>query len=293
MNTLPAAGDNIQIKYMELELDRMRADYSHLPNTLAELEVQAEAITVVDSQSVKDVVTSLIKDARDLYKRIKGVHEPEKLPHLERGRGVDAFCFGLMSRISRGSDRKAREGFADRLNRLLTDYDMLLLAQEQERRRIAAEEEARKAKEAAEAKRKAEADAEAARLAAERARLEHTKAAKVAVAEKAEEVASTAHVEAVVTAEKAEAAYVETLAAPADIMRQRSDAGVLSTMGTEKFVEIVDRNELDLNKLRPYLAIGELEKALRKYAESVAYSEDDSVQIAGARFGKRAKSRVY
>jgi hypothetical protein len=286
-------GDNTQtIRYMEMELERMRSEYPHLLSSYDDLKTRADQIEVVDSPEVKDAVTSLIKDYRDLYKRVKGVHEPEKMPHLERGRGVDAFCFGIMAKISRGSDKKAREGDADRLNRILTDYDTMILEQERERRRLIAEEEARKARAAAEAKAKAEREAEEARIAAERARLEHTKAAKAEVAEQREEAASTAHVAAVVTAEKAESAYIDTLATPADIMRQRSDEGVLSTMGTEKFAEITDRSALDVRKLAPYIPMAALETALRKYADSVGYSSDESVQIAGARFGKRPKSRV-
>lgn len=102
-----------------------------------------------------------------------------------------------------------------------------------------------------------------------------------------------ARVEQTATAAAAEEAYMATLAAPADIMRTRAADGSLATMAKEKFVEITDRNTLDLNKLRPYLPADALVTAIRKYAELVSFSNDESVQIAGAKFGTRPKSKVY
>jgi len=289
----PGIGDNAAtIDYFGEERERLLRDYSYLENAVAELLAKGEPIEVVDSQEVKDIVTGLIKEMREAYKRVKGVHEAEKAPHLERGRAADSVFFGLMERISRGQKKAAAEGIADRLNRLLTDYDTRLLIAEQERRRAEAAEAARKAREAAEAEARARAEAEAARLAAERARKPETQAAKESVAEVKEEQASSATVEAVVTAAKAEDAYIDTLARPADIMRQRTASGALATMGTEPFAEVTDRNVLELEKLRPYLPAAALETAVRAYAKSVGYSDDPSVQIKGARFGKRPKSLV-
>lgn len=285
-------GDNTQtVNWFEEERERLLRDYAYLETSVQALLDRAEPITAVDSEETKDTVTALIKEMREAYKRVRGVHETEKAPHLERGRAADSVFFGLMDSLGK-RDKKAKDGAADRLNGLLTAYDVRKLAEEQERRRKEAEEAARKLREAEEARQKAEREAEEARLAAERARKPETQAAKEAVAEVKEEEASSAAVEVEVAHAKAEETYVQTLASPADIMRQRSGSGVLSTMAKEKFVEVTDRAVIDLEKLRPYLPNDALEKALRKYADSVSYSNDASVQIKGARFGTRPKSRV-
>lgn len=292
-DTTRGIGDNTQtVNWFEEERDRLLRDYAYLEDMVADLVAKADSISVVDSQEVKDIVTGLIKEMREAYKRVKGVHETEKAPHLERGRASDSVFFGLMEKISRGTKKQAAEGVADRLNRILTDYDVRLLAQEQERRRKEAEEAARKAREAAEAQAKLEREAEAARLAAERARKPELQEAKAEIAEQKAEQASAAVVEATVSYAQAEESYIATLATPADIMRQRTASGALATMGTEKFAEITDRVKLDLEKLRPYIPLDALEKAVRKYADGCGYSNDETCQISGARFGKRPKSRV-
>lgn len=292
MSTNAGIGDNTQtIDYQGQEITRLASEYPHLITVVDELVAKAELITVVDSEESKGTVTSLIKHFREAYKRVKGIHEPEKMPFLERGRGVDSFCFALMDKIVK-RDKKARDGAADRLNAMLTAYDVRVEAAERERRRLAAEETARKAREAEQARIKAEQEAEELRQAADRARKPETAVVKQEAATEAAAEASSARVEETVAAAAAEEAHIGTLATSADIMRQRNDDGVLSTMGTEKFREILDRKTLDLEKLRPYLPMPALETALNKYAESVGYSSDASVQIAGAKFGKRPKSRV-
>jgi hypothetical protein len=307
INPRGGIGDNVQtIDFAKHEFERLKGEYGYLEKTVEDLEARSEPITVVDSVETKDVVKSLIKDMRDAFKRIRGVHEAEAAPHLERHRGTNGFFFGLMDRLGR-RDKKAKEGEADRLNRLLTDWDTAELAREQEKRRREAEEAARIARERQEAEAKAAREAaeaariaEEARLKAERARTDETRAARAKEAEAAAHAAreaaaalSETRVDATVAAARAEDSYVGTLASPADVMRQRGGDGILSTMGTEKFAEVTDRTKIDLEKLRSYLPIAAIETALRKYAESVGYSNDASVQIAGARFGKKPKSKVY
>lgn len=293
MNTnLPGIGDNISaIDYAGEETARLNQDYaSHVLNTDA-LLAEAAAFEVVESPDTKSKVMSLIKRIRDQAKALAGLHELEKMPHYRRGQADDQFFFGMIDKLAK-RDRRARDGEADRLNGLLTAYDVRELEKERERRRLALEEEQRKLREAEKARLQAEQEAEQARLAAERARKPETQAAKEEIAQQAAEVASDARVETAVAQQAAEVAYVDTLATPADIMRTRTADGTLGTMGTEDFAEITNRAELDLEKLRPYFTMDALDKAVRAYAKANAYSSDASVQIKGARFGKRAKSRV-
>lgn len=290
---IPGIGDNTQtIDFAKVEVERLKNEYGYVQESALRLIEQAKAITVIADNDDKSKVIGLIKLLRDEAKRSIGLHEIEKAPHFRRGQGVDQFFFGIVDKLWK-RDKKGNDGEGDRLNKLLTAYDVRQLAIEEEKRKAAALEAARIAQ-AAEAERlRKEQEAEAARLAAERARKPDTTAAKAAIAAAAEEAAMAARVEQTATAAAAEEAYMATLAAPADIMRTRAADGSLATMAKEKFVEITDRNTLDLNKLRPYLPADALVTAIRKYAESVSFSNDESVQIAGAKFGTRPKSKVY
>lgn len=277
--------------YAKLESERLQLDYAELGRNVDALDAEAKAITEVSTPEAKEVVVGLIKRLRDASKRVLGFHELEKMPHYRRGQGVDQYFFGLADRLAkRGSG--GRPGEADRLNGLLTAYDSRVLAQKREQERLAAEAAAKVAREAEEKRLREEAEARRLADEAARARKPEKIAEKTAAAEEAATRASQARVEEQVAVGKAEDARIDTLRTPAEQMRTRTADGTLSTMGEEKFAVIEDRQELDLNKLRPYIPQAALETALRAYANSVQYSNDASVQIKGARFGKRPRSIV-
>jgi hypothetical protein len=285
----PKIGDNTQtVDFAKQEMDRLHAEYGHFISTVESLLDEAAAITLpIEDDAGKSAVTSLIKRQRDTAKRILGVHVVEKEPHLRRSQADDQFFFGLVDKLAR-RDRKNRPGSADNLGEALTAYDTKLLLAEQERRRKIAEEEARKAAAAREAELKALREAEEARLAAERARKPETQAAKEAVAEHRETEASTAKIESTLAERAAEDAYVQTLAKPADIMRNRGDDGTLSTMATEGYAELVDKRLLDKEALWPFIKPDAIEQALRAYAKA----NDFRVTMNGAKIGRRPKSVV-
>ncbi len=287
-NQTPQIGDNSgEIDYAKMESDRLRLDYAEYGRSALELLKESEAITELKDPETKSNVVSLIKRIRDAAKRGDGFRELEKMPHFRRGQGVDQFFFGWIDRLSK-RDRKNRDGEADRLQAMLNDYDTRVLAEEQERRRKIAEEEQRKARIAEQERLAAEQKAEEARLAAERARKPETTAAKQEVADVADTVASTARIEATIQADKAEDAYVQTLAKPADIMRTRGNDGTLSTMGREGYAEVVDASKLDKELLWPFISLDAKEKALRAYAKSMGHR----VEMTGAAVGFRNKSIV-
>ena len=87
---------------------------------------------------------------------------------------------------------------------------------------------------------------------------------------------------------KAEQAHIDTLAKPADIMRTRGTDGTLSTMATEPFAEVTDRDQLDKAKLWPFFTDEAIEKALRAWAKTTGHK----VSMDGASIGKRPKSVV-
>ena len=289
----PGMGDNVQaIDYAAEESARLRHDYAYLETLVDELFAEADAFAGIDDADSKAAGMSLIKRLRDEQKKILGLHEMEKVPHYRRGQATDQFFFRLADRLAKRDPKRGQDGQADRIYRMLNDYDRRLLAEEQERRRLANEEMERVAREAERVRREAERLAEESRLKAERARIAVHKSKKEEAAREAAEAEARANVEARVAAEKAEEARIATKVTAADIMRTRTEDGTLGTMAEENFAEVTDRVTLDLESLRPYLPMAALQQALNAYARSVGYSSDKSVQIKGANFGKRPKSRV-
>lgn len=281
-------GDNSgDIDFAKIESDRLVLDYAELNRVSEELIVEAEGFTAIDDDASKMKVVSLIKRIRDAATRANGFREAEKMPHFRRGQGVDSFFFGIIDRLSR-RDKKARPGVADRLQAMLTDYDNRKLAEEQERRRLAAEAAAREQKRLADLAAEQARKAEEARIAAERARAPAQVEKKAEIAAVAETTASAAQIDATLQAGKAEEAYVETLAKPADIMRTRGDDGTLSTVAREGYAEITFAPDLDAAALWPHISLGEKEKALRQWARSTGYT----TQMKGAAIGFRNKSIV-
>jgi membrane protein involved in colicin uptake len=289
MNT-SRIGDNTgaEINYASEEVERLSRDYAETSRSVETLLNRYESAPAeIRDDTEKSVVATLIKDMRDADKRIEGLREIEKQPHLRRGQGVDQFFGRLAERLFR-RNKKDRPGAADSLNERLTAYDTKKLREEQERRRKEAEEAQRKAREEATRAAELAKQAEETRLAAERARKPETTAAKTAVADLAAEQASAAQIEAAAALDLAEAAYVDTLAKPAEIMRERLDGGVLTTMARENYAEIVDESQLDKAMLWPFISLDAKEKALRAWAKTTGHGK----QMAGAAIGNRPKSVV-
>ena len=194
-------GDNIQVvDFARDEVDRLKIDYACTSRKRVDdlVAKSAELISKLATRENRDVVTGLIKDMRDAYKRINGVRESEVAPHLERQRGANGWFGSILDKLGR-KDKKAKEGQGDRLGRLLTEHDAAVLAAEQERRRREAEAAAKIAREKQEAEAKAvRVAAEAARVAeearqkSERARTEESRAARAAEADAAAEASRKA-----------------------------------------------------------------------------------------------------
>jgi hypothetical protein len=289
VNPRAVSGNNTDAPdFAKQESDRLRLDYDLLGTTVAELETEAMEIDLpIADDDQKGKVASLIKRIRDAATRANSFRESEKQPHFRRGQGVDMFFFGLIDRLAK-RDRKNRDGIGDTLQTALTDYDNRKLMEEQARRRVAAEAAAREeARLRAEAIEKARI-AEEARLAAERARKPETTAAKEVIANTAEVLATEAEIDATLASHKAEDLHVETLAKPADIMRNRGADGTLSTMKREGYAEVEDNTKLDMVALWPFIPLDAKEKALRAWAKSTGYN----TTMAGAAIGFRNKSVV-
>lgn len=276
-------GDFAQVVTQFLE-----EEYRQYPVQLAELLDEARALPKeIEDKATKDKAASVIKRMRDLNKKFDAFHEKEGQPYFRGKQAVDQFFFGMMDKLQKRS-KNNNPGASDVLLNRITDYDNRVLAAEQAKRQREADEAARVAR-AAQLKAEEEAAAaEAARLAADRARKPETVGQKTAVAQEAETKADAAHVEATVTTARAEEAHIATLAKPADIMRSRGDDGTLSTMGTDKYATIVDRDKLDKAKLWPFIPLAALQQALNGFAKTTDYN----TQMDGAEIGRRNKSKV-
>lgn len=300
----PAPGHNVQqINYASEEVERLGRDYAETARAVEDLRRRFEAAPAeIATDEEKGAVAALIVDMRSAGKRVEGFREAEKTPHFRRGQGVDQFFNGLYDRLFR-REKRNQPGMGDALQERLTAYDTRKLREEEERRRIEAERLAREAEakrqkeERARAKAAAEAAAaEEARLAAERARKPEIVAekkqaagARQATADDAAVAAASAGVDAEIAAGRAQAAHVDTLARPADIMRRRDAAtGVLTTMQREFYAEVTDATKLNKETLWPFIPLAAKEQALRAWAKTTGHGE----QMAGAAIGSRPKSVV-
>lgn len=280
-------GDNTQtIDFAAEEVARLEQDYGYLMPSVEELRAEAGAIGLpINDDDTKATAANVAKRARDQAKTISGLREMEKAPHMRRAQGVDQFFFRLEEALAR-RDRKGQPGIYDTLLAEISGYDNRVLAAEQERRRL----EAERLRKEAEAKARAEEEArrKAQEAADKAARARKDQEAKEAAATEAAVKAAVTSAEATTAIDKAEEAYIDTLAKPADIMRSRGSDGTLTTMKREPYAEIVDAAKLDAALLWPFISLDAKEKALRTWARSTGHT----VQMDGAAIGFRNKSQV-
>lgn len=288
-NPRAVIGSNEAPDYAQRVTDQMREDYAEVSKTVESLLEEARAFpSEITDDETKGSCAALIKRFRDLTKRLDAFHAKEGEPHLRGKQAVDQFFFGLWDKCAR-RDKKNKPGAADILLARLNDYDQRKLAEEQARRRREAEEAARIAATAAAERLRLEREAEVARLAAERARAPAKVEEKAAIADRRAEEAAIAQAASDAAAAKAQETYISTLAKPADLMRSRdANTGTLSTMATEPYAEVVDRNKLDYAALAPFFSIDAIEKALRAWAKSHGHNK----AMDGASIGKRPRSVV-
>lgn len=174
-----------------------------------------------------DKVGVIVKDARELLKKVEAARKEEKDPYLKAGREIDAFFKKMTDRLDRIS-----EALQERAN----EYQR---------------------EKAAEARRKAEEEARRLREQEEAAR---RKAEEAAAAGKAS-VAGRAEVKAELAAEKAAQAEELAQASAADLARVRGASGTLATAKTAQKVRISDWQSLNLNDLKPYIDREAVQKA--------------------------------
>lgn len=260
--------------------NQLSRDYAELAGSAASLLETARSLgETVENERELEGFSNVIVAMRDAAARAEAARVAEKEPYLRGGQAVDGFFSSLKERLSKGMNV---------LQRRVDAYQQRKRDAERERLRLIAEQTAREERERREAAAKAAREAEEKRLAAERARLEQTRAAKGASASVAEQEAAAAAAAASTAAQEAEAARIDTLRPSADLVRERFEGGRVVTGQDVGYAELVDRDKVDMNALRPYFTDKEIEKALRGWAKATGHSK----QMAGAEIGFRFRAPV-
>lgn len=183
-------------------------------------------------------VADLVKLFTACAKAAEGARIAAKEPHLEAGRAVDGFFRGITDPLL-----KAKTAIEARL----TTYQRVKAAEER-RRREAEEQHQRE---------------EASRLARE-------------AAARAAQMQSQADLDAAVSADElarqaaadADRAGKAAAVKPAELSRSRGDLGSVASLRTFWDVKDLDRETVDLETLRPHLALDAIEKAVRSFVRA-------------------------
>lgn len=246
-NTPPIGHNTGQIPTPEIIAEMLAEDNKDLMKRREELLAStARMPATVDNEET----AAKFVDMRRLWKALESVAEDRrseaKAPYWDGGKAVDGF-FATIKDVVAAEVKK--------IDNAQTKY----MREKADKERREREAEARKAQEAAEAAAKRAAD--------EAAKADDEKG--IAEAEKAQEEAMAAHEEALRATDKAGGSA-------ADLSRVRGTYGSTSSLRTVWTFRDLDREKLDLQKLRPYLPLDALEKAMR------AYIKAGGREIAGA-----------
>lgn len=287
-NPRAVAGDNLATDYAKQVTERLTDEYNALvENVSAALDEARKLPATVDDEPTASMFTEVISRLRALRKRVDGIREAEKEPHLTSERAIDSFFFTLMEKLERRK-KTDRVGAIDVLHERLNKYNLRRLEEERKRRdeelRIRREEEER----AAEARRKAEeAEREALAKAARARKQESIDATSKAAAEAAARASEAAEAAAKAAEDRREAA-AQASAKSADLVRERHDSGSLNTMRQVGYAEIIDSSKLDAIALFPFIKEDAKASALRLWAKTTQYRK----QMEGAAIGFRDETIV-
>lgn len=277
-----------QTDYAAEVVSRLSKDYAQLQSSVADVLLRLRELPkTIDDEHALEAYSSVIRDGRDLRKRLDAYHDSEKTIYLRSGQGVDQFFFGLEEKLARRKPRDPAGGL-DVADARVDDYMQRKLAAERaERERVAAEERAK-----ADAIRRQEEEArrasdEAAAKAA-RARNAENVAAHQAEADRQRKLADEAREAEILAAQRADDARIDTKASAADMTRTRLDTGAVATMAQVPFVQIDDITLLDKNLLWPFLKEEHVLMALKAWAKTKSHR----TPMAGATIELRNKGQV-
>lgn len=205
-----------------------------------EITIYGRTVKAVVDEKMKEGVGIFVKKCRALAKQAKDIHGDEKKELLATTRKIDAFFLqDIVKKI---------DALKDDAEQLCANFDAAIIEAEEKRL-----EEERKA-----------AEADAAQKAAE--------AAKIAESIKTEddlEVALAAQDDAEQAALNAQAAAADAASLkPLEVTRTTSSAGVTQSTNINWTGRIVNLAEIDLNVLKPYFKLSEIEDACHKFGKA-------------------------
>jgi hypothetical protein len=259
-------GDNVRPALVSA--DQLARDFAHLEALAQAIEARAKTIPpVFEDDDDLALAQKLIADGREDAAKVDRARDAEKRPLLEAERVVQAWFKAIENRIL-----AAKQAVEDGP---VKSY----LRRKEARERAAREAEAKRLQAEAH-KREQEAIAAAA---AEAPNLSDTATAAEAVVvggplPPRQRAASFAMSEAVRAQNLAEDAAVAATAKPAGLARTRTEAGTATLVDDWKF-EIVNFDEIDMNKLRAHFSRGDVEKAIRRHVTL----NKDKEPLAGVR----------
>lgn len=289
-NEPPQAGHNEAPDWGKMQTDELTLNYAGMVRECNKLLEQAREIPLeITTEAEAEQAAAIIVKLRAQAKVIDGSHGKEKAPHKAKGEATDSFFFGWWEKLARRNKSQVKPGAADIVLARLDDYNQRKLAAEQRRLRQEALDARKEADQLQAEAEVAQQERLAAEAAAARAKKPETQVAKTAVADMKTEAARVAQVDAMLANDKAAQAQVAAAAKPADIVRTRNTAtGTTTTMQTENYANVTDRNLLDKELLWPHLSDDAIAKALAQWARGSGHK----VQMAGAVIGSRPKTRV-
>jgi hypothetical protein len=248
----------------QIVADEVAETYKGLATATSLLLASAKALpTVVETESDVGKIVGAVKELRTTYDLAESNRKSEKDPYFRAGQAVDAFFNGIKDRLE-----KAEEILTKRVHA----YNQRKLQAEREAREAAQREANRIAKEAADKLAEEQRLANEAAQAAARARKPENIEAHEQRAEQHEDAASEARVDALIANDNAESARLAAMAKPAEMVRERFDTG-MSTMAQVGYVEILDRDKLDMKALWPHLKEDHILAALKLWAKSGSYKK--------------------
>ena len=254
---LAERGHNVPPSDAEILSARLAEKYDGTIKRRDELLASAlRAPPEVADEGAAGKFADLIKLITACTKNAEAERVAEKEPHLAAGRAVDGF-------FKRITDELA--GAKKTLEQRLTTYQRKKAEDERRRR----EEEERLRRE--------EAERLAREAAAREAELKNEDDLAAAIA--AEEAAKQADADAV-------KAKREASAKAADLSRSRSDIGSVASLRTYWDFDGLDRETVDLEALRPYIALAAIEAAMRGFIRA------GGREIRGARIFENTETVV-
>jgi hypothetical protein len=250
-------GDNQAPDDIAILRDRLAEASKPLLRRRDELLAALErAPAVIEDEETCGQVADYIKRITACAKAAEGARVAAKEPYLEAERAVDGFYRAIIDPL----DKLKRQ-----IEPKITAYQRAKAEVERRRR----EEEARRQREEADRLRR-EAD-EAALAIATAKDLDRA----IGVDEQARQAAADAEV-----------ARRSAIAKPAELSRSRGDLGAVASLRTYWEFKDLDRDDVDLESLRPHLALDALEKAVRSFVRGggrllrgVTIFENTSTQV--------------